>query len=204
MQCRKLLDISSITTIPVFRRLMRAACHRLGRMLDQTELSRDGALPQPTAAQIRHPSGNLLPARSHIGMRHESHEASHQDAKALLGRLRRRAAPVGFVQPGGAHLENLALNDLLAWRDASVERLDLFSWRTVTGNEVDFVIEAGGRLLPIEVKATSRPRLSDAAGLRAFRAEYGKAARTGLLLHAGQTLEWLAPNILAAPWRRVL
>ena len=63
---------------------------------------------------------------------------------------------------------------------------------------------AGGRLLPIEVKSTSRPRLSDAAGLRAFRAEYGKTARAGLLLHAGQTLEWLAPDILAAPWWRVL
>jgi hypothetical protein len=32
----------------------------------------------------------------------------------------------------------------------------------------------GARLLPIEVKATNRPRLGDAANLRTFRAEYGK------------------------------
>src|SRR5207244_489939 len=51
---------------------------------------------------------------------------------------------------------------------------------------VDFVVEAGRQLVPIEVKPTPRPRLRDAGPLRTFRAEYGKAARAGLLLHTGQ------------------
>ena len=66
------------------------------------------------------------------------------------------------------------------------------------------MIESGGRLLPIEVKASPRPRLADIKHLRAFRAEYGKKARPGLLLHTGHTLEWLAPDVLAVPWWRVL
>jgi hypothetical protein len=69
---------------------------------------------------------------------------------------------------------------------------------------VEFVIEAGGKLLPIEVKSTTRPRLSDATHLRTFRTEYGKKARAGLLLHAGSMLEWLAPDVLAVPWWKVL
>jgi hypothetical protein len=69
---------------------------------------------------------------------------------------------------------------------------------------VDFVIEAGGRLLPIEVKAGARPRLADCAHLRSFRREYVKRALAGLLLHAGSAVEWLAPDVLAAPWWRVL
>lgn len=77
-------------------------------------------------------------------------------------------------------------------------------WRTAIGEEVDFVVETGGKLLPIEVKATARPRLNDAAHLRTFRAEYGKKARAGLLLHTGSLLEWLAPDVLAASWWRVL
>jgi hypothetical protein len=80
----------------------------------------------------------------------------------------------------------------------------VFYWRTAIDEEVDFVIEAGGRLLPIEVKAPGRPRLADSARLRTFRQEYGKEARAGLLLHAGSTLEWLAPDVLAAPWWTVL
>ncbi len=65
---------------------------------------------------------------------------------------------------------------------------------------MDFVIEAGGRLLPVEIKAAHRPRLGDATRLRSFRTEYGEQARPGLLLHTGETLEWLAPDVLAAPW----
>ncbi|MGQ0547370.1 MAG: hypothetical protein ACT4P3_18895 [Betaproteobacteria bacterium] len=52
--------------------------------------------------------------------------------------------------------------------------------------------------------ALARPRLADAAHLRAFRAEYGKRSRAGLLLHTGASLEWLAPDVLAAPWWEVL
>jgi hypothetical protein len=36
------------------------------------------------------------------------------------------------------------------------------------------------------------------------RAEYGKQARAGLLLHSGGMHEWLAPDVLAAPWWSVL
>ena len=43
----------------------------------------------------------------------------------------------------------------------------------------------------------------DAARLRTFRAEYGDKARSGLLLHTGTTLEWLTPDVLAAPWSKV-
>ncbi len=109
----------------------------------------------------------------------------------------------GLTAPAGAHLENIVLHDLLCWRDARTDRPEILYWRTTTGEEVDFVIETRGRLLPIEVKATTRPRLGDTAHLRAFRAEYGKAARAGLLLHAGTLVEWLTPDVLAVPWWRV-
>lgn len=63
-------------------------------------------------------------------------------------------------QPQGSHLENLVLQDLLVWRDARVSRAELGYWRTTIGEEVDFVIEAANKLLPIELKATASPRLA--------------------------------------------
>jgi hypothetical protein len=56
------------------------------------------------------------------------------------------------------------------------------------------------RLPAFALHRTKRPRLSDTAGLRAFRAEYGEASRAGLLLHTGSLLEWITPDVLAAPW----
>lgn len=95
------------------------------------------------------------------------------------------------------------LNDILVLLDTLTNRPEVSYWRTVNGEEVDFVIESGGRLLPIEVKS-SNPRLSDAAGLRSFRKEYGELSLPGLLLHTGERTEWIAPDVLAAPWWRVL
>jgi predicted AAA+ superfamily ATPase len=201
---RDLQELASIESLPDFRRLMRAACLRLGQLVNQAELGRDVALPQPTV----HRWLNLLET-SYLLVRLPAYAVNRtkrliKSPKLYWGDTGVALHLAGGPEPGGAHLENVVLNDLLAWRDAQIERPEVGYWRTAAGEEVDLVVEAGGRLLPIEIKAGARPRLADAAHLRSFRAEYGKRARAGLLLHAGSALEWLAPDVLAAPWWRVL
>ena len=98
----------------------------------------------------------------------------------------------------------MILNDLLSWRDSLLCDRIFSIGRTVGGCEVDFVVETPDFLLPIEVKASKRPRLADIVHLQAFRAEYGPRVRSGLLLHTGDMLDWIAPGILAVPWWRVL
>jgi predicted AAA+ superfamily ATPase len=201
---RDLQELASISALPDFRRLMRAACLRLGQLLNQTELGRDVALPQPTV----HRWLNLLET---------SYQLVRLPAYAVNRTKRLIKSPrifwadtgvalhlAGMAAPEGAHLENLILHDLLAWRDARLDRAELGYWRTTTGEEVDLIVEADNRLLPIEIKANGRPRLADTVHLRTFRAEYGKKARAGLLLHTGTMMEWIAPDVLAAPWWRVV
>ena len=201
---RDLQVLSSIAALPDFRRLMRAACLRSGQLLNQTELGRDVALPQPTV----HRYLNLLET-SYLLVRLPAFAVNR--TKRLIKSPKLYWGDTGvalhlgeLAEPGGATFENLVLADLLAWRDARLEHAELSYWRTAIGEEVDFVIETGGKLLPIEVQSTTRPRLSDTAHLRTFRSEYGRKARAGLLLHTGATLEWLAPDVLAVPWWRVL
>ena len=201
---RGLQDLSAIAALPDFRRLMRAACLRIGQTVNQTGLGRDVALPQSTV----HRYLNLLEI-SHLLVRVPAYSVNRtkrliKSPKLYWGDT---AAALHLAQqdePSGAHLENIVLHDLLVWRDARLERAEILHWRTAAGEEVDFVVEAGDRLLPMEVKASPRPRLRDAAHLRSFRAEYGPRVRAGLLLHGGDTTEWLAPDVLAAPWWRVL
>ena len=104
----------------------------------------------------------------------------------------------------GEHLENLVLVDLLVWRDGQAPAPNVLFWRTTTDREVDLVVEAGGRLLAIEVKATAHPGLADVRGLRLFRQDYPDRFAGGLLLHGGRATQWMAEGILAAPWWRVL
>ncbi|HUO85143.1 MAG TPA: ATP-binding protein, partial [Thermoanaerobaculia bacterium] len=201
---RDLQEISSITALPDLRRLMRAACLRLGNLVNQTELGRDVALPQPTV----HRYLNLLETSYQL-VRIPAYSVNR--TRRLIKTPKLYWGDVGLAMhlaelddPGGPHLENLVLNDLLAWRESRSERADLFYWRTATGDEVDLVIETPGSLIPIEVKATATVRQRDAKGLRAFRDEYPDRSRAGLLLHTGSRTEWLGEGILAAPWWRVL
>ncbi len=201
---RDLQDLSTVTSLVDFRRLMRAACLRLGGLVQQTEMGRDVGLPQPTVHR-------------HLSLLETSYQLVRVPAFAVNRTKRLIKAPklywcdtglalhlAGETEPRGAHLENLILADLLAWRDTRVPRPEVLYWRTASGDEVDFVIEWKGQLLPIEVKATNKPRLADARGLTVFRKEYPDLARTGLLLHNGTAVEWIAEGVLAAPWWRVI
>lgn len=201
---RDLQHLALISALPDFRRLMRAAALRLGQLVNQAELGRDVSLPQATV----HRWLNLLET-SYLLVRLPAYAVNRtkrliKAPKLYWGDTGVALHLAGNAPPSGAHLENLVLHDLIAWRDARLDRADLFYWRTASGEEVDFVIETGGTLLPIEVKAGPRPRAGDIVHLRSFRREYGKRARAGLLLHTGNTVEWLAPDVLAAPWWRVL
>ena len=201
---RDLQSLSNISALPDFRRVMRAACLRTGQLVNQTELSRDIALPQPTV----HRYLNLLET-SYLLLRLPAFAINR--TKRLMKSPKLYWGDTGLAlylsqesEPRGAHLENLVVQDLVAWRDTRLDRTEIFHWRTSIGEEVDFVIEAGDSLLPIEVKSTARPRLRDAGHLRTFRSEYADRARAGLLLHAGTETQWLAPDVLAVPWWRVM
>ena len=200
---RDLATLSSVASLIDFRRLVRTACLRVGQVVNQTEMGRDAAVPQPTV----HRYLNLLEA-SYLLVRLPAYAVNR--TKRLIKSPKLYWCDTGLalriagtdVTP--AHLENIVLCDLLAWRDTRAERAEIAYWRTTTGDEVDFVVEAGEMLLPIEVKATANPRLRDTVRLRAFRKEYPEQARTGLLLHTGETTEWLASDVLAVPWWRLV
>ena len=201
---RDLQTQARITALPDFRRVMRAAALRLGGGVNQAELGRDTALPQQTVGRYL----NLLET-SYLLIRLPAYSVNRtkrliKAPKLYWGDAGLALHLAGSPEPQGEHLENIVLHDLLVWRDSRFDRAEVFYWRTAAGAEVDFVIEAGGRLLPIEVKATARPRFRDARHLLTFVSEYGPAARAGLLLHTGDEVRWIAPGVLAAPWWRVL
>ncbi len=201
---RDVRDLSAGISLVDFRRLIRAAALRIGNLLNQTELARDVSQAQATVHR-------------HLDLLETSYQFVRVPAFAVNRTKRLIKTPklfatdtglamylAGETEPRGAHLENMVLLDLLAWRELLPERPDVCYWRTASGDEVDFVVDHPRGLLAVEVKASTRPRLDDAKGLRTFRDEYGRKARAGLLLHAGRETTWLADGVLAAPFWRVM
>jgi predicted AAA+ superfamily ATPase len=201
---RDLRDLAAIDNLYDFQRLMRAACLRLGTVINQVELGRDTGLPRSTVQRYL----NLLEVSYQL-VRLEPYSVNR--TKRLVKTPKLYWSDTGLAlhlsqqsAPSGAHLENVICTDLLAWRETDAARPAILYWRTSTGDEVDFVVEREGKLLPIEVKASANPGYNDSKGLRTFLAEYGKDVIGGLLLHGGDETFWISDGVLAAPWWKVI
>jgi hypothetical protein len=209
---KDLRDLAAVAALADVRRLMRLAALRIGGLLNQSELARDAALSQPTA----HRYLNLLDTAFQV-VRVPAYAPSRsvrmvKSPKLYWGDAGLAAHLAGLTGGGGRDegrlfgslIENLVLLDLLAWRETASPRPEIHHWRTATGAEVDFVIEAGRRLLPVEIKAGAHPRPHDAEGLERFLAEHGRDGHLGVLLHGGDQAFPLSPRVVAVPLERML
>lgn len=92
------------------------------------------------------------------------------------------------------------------WIHRQIQRLPLapvlYHWRSQNGAEVDVVLEYGGRLHPIEFKASTRLSKHDARGILAFRDTYSNAA-PGVIIYGGDTAYTLSGHAAAVPWKAV-
>jgi predicted AAA+ superfamily ATPase len=204
--------LSAIEHLADFRRLLRIAALRTGRLMNQSDMARDAGLSQATA----HRYLSLLEA-SCLLCRLPAYAVNRTKRLIKAPRLflcdtglacflagMRNGEDLSENEMEGMFLENLVLNELLAWRETATPNPEILYWRTGGGREVDFVIEWRGGLTPLEVKASVKPRLGDVVGLNAFLDEYPKNATHGVLIHLGPRTERLTSRIWAIPLRRII
>lgn len=201
---RDVPEISAIENIPDFDKILRSLAIRVGTIVNQTQLAREASIPQSTV----HRYVNILDVSYQL---HRLPAYAVSRTKQLVKSPKYYWSDVGLAlalsrerELRGEHLENVVVQDLLAWRDARSAPPEVFYWRTSKGYEVDFVIEDGSKLLPVEVKTTAQPSTRDLASLQVFLEEYADRAAAGLLLYTGEAPVWVARNVLAAPWWLVL
>lgn len=96
----------------------------------------------------------------------------------------------------GAGLEGLVAQHLVAWRDYTLEKHDIFFWRTRSGVEVDFVIFGPLGFWAIEVKNSDKIRSEDVKGLVEFQQDY-PGAKTVLLYRGKERI--MKNNVLCMP-----
>lgn len=106
----------------------------------------------------------------------------------------------------GPMLETFVGTELLKQMTFLSERFELMHFRDGAGNEVDWVLEdSQGRLVGIEVKATSTPSNREFRGLRAFAESVGSRFHRGIVLHTGTVAMPMGDGLWALPidalWR---
>lgn len=201
---RDLQQLASIDNLIGFQRLIRAAALRVGNLMNQADLARDVGVPPTTAQRYLH----LLEV-SYQFLRVEAWSVNR--TKRLVKSPKLYWSDTGLAlhlsaeeSPRGAHLENLIVDDLFAWRETRTHRPNVLFWRTSKGAEVDLVVETPKKLVPIEVKAAPRVRIDDARHLTGFLDEYADKATAGILLYTGEDTYWLTDRVLAVSWSSVV
>ena len=101
---------------------------------------------------------------------------------------------------GGAIFETAVLLEIVKAFVNRGEEPKIHFWRTSAGVEVDLVVEAGGELIPIEIKLSATPRPAMANGIRTLREDLGVKAGPGYVIHPGDVRLPLAPNVIALPF----
>lgn len=196
---RELLDIESSDR---FEQFMRLAAARTGQVLNVNGLSIDLGIPVTTVrrwigALQRSFLLDLVPAYS----RNAGHRVT-KAPKVYFADVALAMAASREPEPTGFHLENLVANDLAVWREAAPGRA-LYHWRTQSGQEVDFILELDGRLLPVEVKTSTQISISQMRHVVSFLDRHPTALR-GLVLSADPRIRMLRENVISAPWWAVL
>ena len=108
------------------------------------------------------------------------------------------AATLGAL--GGELLEHWVGLELLHRTKYLGRGFGVSFWRTVSGAEVDFVVETPKEDVPIEVKWTRRPTPSDARHLEAFLDTHPKRAKRGFVVCRADARSKLSERVTALPW----
>ena len=204
---RDLRQLSQIDSLPDFRRLMVSLALRCSQILNQTEVSRDTGISQPTVYRYL----NLLETTCLV----ERLPAFAQNrTKRLIKSPKVMWGDPGLVsflaghfnqkdlrssREAGQIFESMVYLHLAVLSQILLPRPRMFYWRTVTGKEIDLVLEWGRKLVAVEVKLTAKPAFSDIENLRLFLQEYPETS-AGVLVHAGDEVRVMDKKIIAIPW----
>ena len=158
---RDIRTIRNLEHILVFQKFMQLCALRLGTTLNMADLASSCGISQATVRDwlaLLEASFILflLPSyHNNLGKRViKSPKLYFYDvglAANLMG-----AEPQTLVAKRelyGALFENLVIADIMKNLAASNQRAQLTFWRDSNQNEIDLIIEAGGQVLPIEIKA---------------------------------------------------
>jgi predicted AAA+ superfamily ATPase len=203
---RDLRDLTRISNLPDFRKMMGLLALRSGQILRQSEIARDAGLSQATAGRYI----NLLET---TGLLVRLNPYSSNISKRLI-----KSPKVYFIDPGlvcalagvahpeetpdslrGMLFESYICLNLLIFSSMCGGSLHYFRTQGGKEKEVDFVLEMGKKIVAIEVKNTMKVGLREAENLFFLR-DILPGWKAGLIIYNGSETLTLGKDIFAIPW----
>ena len=197
---RDISDVGQVANIDTFALAQKLLCARTGQILSISEVARDLSLAVNTVKRYI----NLLavsfqcylvpPYYENIGKRFiKSPKIYFPDVglnRVILGEM---------LINSGVSYETWVFSELLKWKQLQALEPEIYFYRTASGKEIDFLITGEERILPIEVKSSSKVAYADARNIESFLIDHKNLAPLGLIVYPGKELIEIRNNIWAVP-----
>lgn len=188
------------------RRLLRMLAARHGQLQNQSDLARDfGVSSFAMGEYLDVLEGAFLlnrlePYTENIGKRIVRSPKSWIADAGLMHDLSGISVfdDLDVHPAAGSSFEGWVIQNLRAQADLLDRPPRFHHWRTHGGAEVDLVLEWGPRLVPIEIKRTTRLGGNALRGMRSFLASFPAKTRFGVVLYNGPAVR-IALDIVALP-----
>ena len=195
-----------VRNVGSFARFLELAASESGNIINLRKLSQEVGVAHTTIAAYYQILEDCLIAERIEPLRHtKTRRRLSASPKYLffdLG-IRRLSANEGTQLPA-KHMDllfeqfvGLELTNLI---NLNHQCCKLYFWRDVSGTEVDWVIDQQGKYIPLEVKLTPKPTLSDAKHLNTFLNEY-QNSKIGYIVCTTPRKIKLHAKIYAVPWQ---
>lgn len=179
---RDVRSLSNVGSLRDFERFLRACALRSANLLNKADLARDVGIAPSTANQwlsVLEASGQIVLLEPWSSNRTKSIVKSPKlyiaDTGLLCALLNIRSIEALRQSPAaGAVWETFVFAQLRERERRAGRTVSLFFWRDRT-REVDFIVDAGGRMQLFEAKWTELPDASDTVNLEFVRDVMGKS-----------------------------
>ncbi len=208
---RDVRTIRQVGDLSQFQSFLRALAARSAQLLNLTDLARDLGVAVNTAKawlSVLEATYQVMVIRPYFANLNKrlvkTPKAYFTDVGMLCYLTGLRDPEHAAASPlAGAIMETAVLSEIV--KSLTHRGIDpqVYFWRTSTGTEVDFVIETGAKLVPIEVKLSSTPRPAMATSIKTFQKDFDGRALPGYVVHPGEVKLPLGSGITAWPYSQL-
>jgi len=203
---RDLRDLSNISSLPDFRKVMELLALRTGSLVEQTGISNDTGISQPTVHRyLNILEESLLFTRLRPCTVNKSKSITKTPKgyfidSGLAAYLAAIKSSRSLDDKFAGHLfEGMILLYLLSLAEIFHFKVNFFRKR-IGGIEVDFVVELGHNAVGIEVKLGDNVDFKDAKNLLHLK-EYVPNMVAGVVVYNGNFITKIARDVIAIPWQ---
>ncbi|HFE53807.1 MAG TPA: DUF4143 domain-containing protein, partial [Bacteroidetes bacterium] len=208
---RDVRSVKNIANLADFHRFLMALAARTAQVLNVSEVARDIGISVNTARawlSVLEASFQIVllrPYYANLGKRLvKSPKLYFLDAALpayLTGLFDARHALLGPM--GGALLENAVFGEIYRAFVHRGQEPRLYFWRTASGHEVDFILDLGHQIVPVEVKLTATPKPALARNLVKFKELFGAKVSRAFLVCLAPRSFFLTRDVVALSYRHL-